>query len=156
MRKRKNTLRQPKGKSKFVPVILGATLVISSPVFAEWATVGLGTIMSEMSSQIPKHASNQANDIQQVSQSTRRKLDDSTENIVAALKVAVKQKAQAANQITDATTKNTQTIASGIQALLQSDTMKKHNLLMVPILVKALSLVRFWLKIQICRVHLVK
>lgn len=125
MRKRKNTLRQPKGKSKFVPVILGATLVISSPVFAEWATVGLGTIMGEMSTQIPKHASDQAKDIQKVSQSTRRKLDDSTENIVAALKVAVKQKAQAANQITDASTKNTQTIASGIQALLQSDTMKK-------------------------------
>ena len=35
MRKRKNTLRQPKGKSKFVPVILGATLEINNPVFAE-------------------------------------------------------------------------------------------------------------------------
>lgn len=125
MNKRKNTLRHPPKKNSYIPVILGITMLASTPVFAEWASVGLNTIVAEMSSQIPKHAADQAKDINSTSQSLRRNIDNSTESIVSALRVAVKQKAQASNQITDANTKNSQAIATGLQALIQSDAMKK-------------------------------
>lgn len=125
MKKRSNTLRRPTNKKNYVPVVFAVALVASSPVFAEWATVGLGTIMAEMSTQIPQHAADQAKDINSTSKTLRKNLDHSTESIVSALRVAIKQKAQASNQITDANTKNSQTIATGLQALIQSDAMKK-------------------------------
>lgn len=119
---------EKQSKSKLIPVVILSTLVVSSPVFAEWATVGLMTITQQMSTQIPKHAADTVSNIQTTSTTLRTNLDLSTESIVSALKVAIKQKAQAANQITDANTKNTQSIASGIQALLQSENMKKSYL----------------------------
>lgn len=108
---------------KPVLAVLAISLV-SSPVWAEWATVGLMTITNQMNQLIPQHAQDQANNINKTSQALSQNIDASTEALTAALKVAIKQKALASNQIVESNTRNTQTIASALQSLIQFNRMK--------------------------------
>lgn len=116
---------------RYSPFIIAGVL-LSTSVFAEWATVGLMTITQEMSTQIPAHSTKTVANINTTSATLKTNIDLTTDRLTEALKVAVKQRALTSNQIQDSNTRNTQTTATAIQGVLQSIKMKERFMAFSP------------------------